>query len=163
MRVVPTATNQWEPFLNVWDAYGSGTPSSVTLVEDAANKAHGALITKGPISVLALFNGLPGPDLPGPHPVAGGYWDWAKKEPTTATILATVRLRSSDYAVTFDAGSHGTKALLFDLDPSASWTYTVNGGRPLPLTVGADGVAVAEIAATGRVTLAVSTARRPIQ
>jgi len=135
----------------------------VTLVEDATSKARGALITKGSTSVLVLFNGLPGPDLPGPHPAAGGYWDWAKKEPTTATILATVRLRSSDYTVTFEAGSHATRALLFDLDPSASWTYTVNGGGPLPLTVGADGVAIAEIAATGRVTMAVDAARGPAQ
>jgi hypothetical protein len=156
VRIVPTDTNQWEPFLNVWDAYGTSSPSTVSLVEDATHHAQGAIITRGAQNVLTMFNATQGSDLPGPVPVAGGYYDWVKTEPTASTILSTVRLRSYGYEVIFAAGSNNTKAILFDLDPSTDWMYQVNGGTAVGLAVSAEGIGIVDIPATGTVTLTVT-------
>jgi hypothetical protein len=138
VRIVPTATNQWEPFLNVWDAYGTSSPSAVSLVEDATHHAQGAIVTRGAQNVLTMFNATQGPDLPGPMPVKGGYYDWVKTEPTAST------------------GSNNTKAILFDLDPSTDWEYQVNGGTAAGLAVSAEGIGIVDIPATGTVTLTVT-------
>ena len=153
VKIVPTATNQWEPFLNVWDAYANGSPSTVTLVQDTTNKVDGALVTKSNINVLTLFNSTQGPDLIGPVSVGGGYWDW---DPANQTTLANVRFKTNSYSVTFNAGSNPTKIFLFDLKPTGTWSYTINGGSSNSLTVSSEGLATISIANTGSITLAVN-------
>jgi hypothetical protein len=158
VRIVPTATNQWETFLNVWDAYGTSVPSTVALVEDVANRAQGTLVTRDSTNFLAMFNAIQGPDVPSPAHVGGGFYDYVTAEPTTATILGKVRLRQSGYTVQFAAaGGSTTKLALFDLDPIATWEYQINGGAAVPLTVDAAGSAVAETSVTGTVTLTLTS------
>jgi hypothetical protein len=158
VTVVPDpVTNQWEPFLNVWDAYATGTPATVTLVQDSTNKAYGALVTRGSTNVLTLFNGTQGQDIPGPVPVTGGYYDWVTTPPTPATILEEIRIRNTGFEVTYTAGvDTATKIMLFDLNSTGEWTSQINGGAATPITVTAEGIGIVESSVTGSVTLTVA-------
>ncbi len=152
--IKPSVDQQWDTFLNVWQPY-SRMPATVTLVQDTTNKVDGALITSGTSNRLLVFNARQGPDVPDRKLSAGfGYY-----APGVAAVLDVVRKRlapTGAYSLTFTvAGGSTTKALLFDLDTSATWEYTVNGGAGTPFTPNAKGVGVVDLTQTGSITLAV--------
>ncbi len=151
VKVVPSSDIKWNTLLNVWDAHGSGSEATVSLVQDVPHAVDATLVTKGNQSVLAAFNGIQGADIPLLR-MSGGFGYW---QSGVDTVLNTVHLRTSDYSLTWNSAVP-TKALLFDLNNSISWTYTINGGASTPLTVDSNGIGVIDIAVTGDITLAMT-------
>jgi hypothetical protein len=160
IRIVPTSTNKWDTFLNVWDVYDTGTPATVTLVQDTRNDVDGALITKGTENVLVAFNAVQGTDVPDRWkgdadctPGSSGGFGCHDKV-AVAAVLDNVRIRDASYSLTFTpAGGSTTKALLFDLDTNTEWDYNIDGGANADLTVDANGIGVIDITDTGEITL----------
>ena len=149
VKIVPASENKWNTFLNVWDAYGSSTPATVSLVQDTTHMVDATLITKGRQSVLVSFNAVQGPDLP-LNTGKTYYWN-----PGVPGVLNNVKNRSSGFSLAWTSAV-ATKALLFDLNHLATWTYTINGGAPQSLTVDSNNIGVIDIPTTGEITLAIT-------
>lgn len=149
-------TTQFHTFLNCWDAYGTGTIATCTLVQDLTNKVDAALFSKGSSNVLLAFNAIQGQDIPERTLTAGvGYYTAG-----TQAVLDASRKRTTSFSLnpTIPGGST-TKILLFDLDTAGgrTWTYQLNGGSSTALSVDSSGVGVINTALTGSVTIAVAT------
>lgn len=146
--LTPASDSQWQTLLNVWDAYGVGTPATTTLVQDTSTKVDAALITKGSASYLLAFNAVQAPDIP-TRTLSGGFGYYAAG---TSAILDAAYIRETSFSLAYTA-TQATKAVLFGLDTGTEWTYQVNGSEAAPLTVSAEGIGVIDIATTGAVTL----------
>ena len=161
IRISPSSDQQWDTFLNVWQAY-RGSPATTTLVQDTTNKVDAALVLKGSTQYLVAFNALQGPNIPGctyARPETGPFCEWT---PGVDALLDAVRIRNDAYTLTFTSPGSSTKLIALDLSTARSWEYTVNGGGAIPLNASPKGVGTATIIATGSVTLVVrpTSARR---
>lgn len=145
--VSPNSNNKWDTFLTVWTHY-TGTPLTVVNATTTGDVDAGVL-SNGSMNRVCVFNSLQGADLQ--QPTGSGY----RTFPTTANhaLLDSVRKKNSSYQVVWSSGGLPTKVLLFDLDPTILWTYSLNSGAPQDLTIASDGIGVIDTALTGTVTL----------
>jgi hypothetical protein len=140
IKVTPASAQQWNPLLAVIAVTDAGETVTATMVEDGANDAIGALISRASDEdVLAVFNAIEGAEI-------------TQAEPTPtecAAVLLEVRLRTSGYTINWDPSSATTLVKLFDLHPSTSWSYTIDGGASTPLTVDANGIGEFSVSGSG--------------
>jgi hypothetical protein len=112
VRVMPTVDQQWDTFLNVVQAYDSGTLLRNTLVRSTGGEAEGALIEReGHPDTLVLFSAEP-----------------------------EDRALRSGYRITWSSDALTTELLLLDLDPRMYWTLYSGAPLPVRLRVTAQGV-----------------------
>jgi hypothetical protein len=111
----PSVKRDWDTFLNVVQV---GTPGSVTLLrsDDGIEGVH--LSRDGMADVVAIFNGQ-----------ASGRLDPSAHHPTHDEALRRARLRSTGYALRWNANADITEIYLADLDPASTWDIEIDGRR----------------------------------
>lgn len=153
VAVRPTSDNKWDTFLDVYNIH-DGTPMTVSLVQDTTNKVDAAFVTDGSSNYLVAFNAVQGPDVPQPTKINGrGYLTVEPHASQMAAVLDTVALRSSSFTLAYADGSAATLVVATNLSTSVSWSYRVNGGAPVGMSVSSDNVGSFSVAPTGSVTL----------
>lgn len=154
VRIVPNTPKKWDTFLNVWTHY-TGTPTMrPTLVRDTRAMVDAAFLASASGNYLLAFNALQGPDL-----ANGLKYPFATYPPANRATLASVRIRKASFSLAFTVPRGSTRIVLFDLDESARWDYTLNSGAAGKLTVSSEGIGVISTALTGTVTLQVTADR----
>ena len=155
VRVVASPEQAWDTFLNVVQAFDSGTERANTLVRSTSGDADGVLVRRGGHpDTLAVFNAIPGPRLKESKRGALSAYD-----PGIDEILRRVRLRSVGYTLQWNASTPQTDVLLFDLNPELGWKVTIGGGDALALAVSPRGVARVAVPGAGAKVLKVEPAR----
>ncbi|HTE17620.1 MAG TPA: hypothetical protein VK689_04470, partial [Armatimonadota bacterium] len=128
VRITPPVEQQWDTFLNVVQAFDAGTPLSSTLVRSAGGEAEGTLLRR-------------------------------ETDPDTLVLFgakAAGRVLTSGYRVSWTAVTAGADLFLMDLDPSRSWSVSVDGGAPAAVKVSGQGVGRLFVRGAGSHTLALS-------
>ncbi|HZU35282.1 MAG TPA: hypothetical protein VFA18_05220, partial [Gemmataceae bacterium] len=129
-RISPVSTSSWQTFLNVVQSGAKGTVFSDTLVKATDDSAEGTLVHRaGQSDTLVLFGALQ----------AG-------------------RVLEQGYTVHYTASTSNTQVDLTDLDPSKSWTISINGGPAQQLTVSSQGVASFTVQGAGDNTFRLASA-----
>jgi hypothetical protein len=121
VRISPTTNTQWTTMLNVVQASDPGTPLENVHVVSDGGEAEGALVERGGLpDTLVLF----GAEEAG-------------------------RVLSMGYTVHFTAGASQTNADFLDLDPTKSWTVSVDGGAAVPMEVSSQGIGQTTVTTAG--------------
>jgi len=145
VRMTPTTKQEWDTFLNVFQAYDGSNVATVTLIQASAGEAQGMLMTnRAGGDVLAMFNSHWAGRLTG-TPYDG----------TNAAALNVARLFQTGYTFSWTCSTSPTSLYLMDLDPNSAWYYKLNGGAQTALTVSANGMARLSITGTGARTVEV--------
>jgi hypothetical protein len=116
VRLTPAVDSPWDTFLNVIQV-GAEHRSSPRLIRSEGGEAEGVLLEEdGAKAVLLVFNGQPGPELPG-----GTF------TPERAKAFSAARLTRKAWSLHFDTPSASTMILAFHLDPDLAWSATLDG------------------------------------
>ncbi|HVQ12901.1 MAG TPA: hypothetical protein VMS40_04895, partial [Vicinamibacterales bacterium] len=145
VRVVPTVERQWDTFLNVVQAFDTGTSLANSVLRSDDKTVEGVLVKRGGHSdVVALFNSVSGPALSDLRKGAISVFD-SKVDAT----LGSARVRANRFSVKWTSTAATTDVLLFDLDRSKTWRVSIDGGAATALRISAQGVATAAVQGTG--------------
>jgi hypothetical protein len=121
VRVMPATNQDWDTFLNVVQAYDSGTVLINEHVRATGGEAEGAFIQRaGHNDVLVMFGASP-----------------------------SARELRNGYIVRWTAGAPATAVYLLDLTPAVRWQARVDGGSPKALSVSSQGVARLQVSGKG--------------
>ena len=154
VRIVPSVDRQWDTFLNVVQVFDDGAMLSTNLLRSDDKTVEGVLVRRdGHDDVVALFNGVAGPELPDPRKGPMSLFD-----PRAESILDSARLRTSDYTVRWTSTTVATEVLLFDLTPSRRWRVSVDGGPASALLVSSQGVGSVRVGGVGPHSISVTAA-----
>ncbi len=136
-RIAPAVDAQWDTFLNVVQAYDTGTTLANTMVRSDGGQAEGALIQRGSQDdVLALFSAQMGVQVPVTLPIA----NVSVYNPNMLAQIGAVRILGAGYSVTWTGGSAQTEVMLMDLDPNRTWTAVVDGNAGISVPVSNQGI-----------------------
>lgn len=129
---------QFDTFLNVFTA-DDGIVHSAGLIS-SGDGAVGPILHRASLNDVALiFNGrVGGTQTPGPSVDNAGRAHWNE---TVVDVLDHVHFFRAGYSLTFSTITSTANVLLFDLDPTLSWTKSIDGAGASALTVDAQGVA----------------------
>jgi len=144
----PGTEVQWDVFLNVVTCRNSGVAApTVTLITGTVNRVGCLVARTGQDNRVVVFNGTQGADLPAFNTYT-----------TMKAVLHVVRYQTVSFSFGYTQTTTNAKVIVCDLDPTRSWTYTINGGGSQALTVdSATGLASITVTGTGAKTIAVNT------
>lgn len=140
----PATDQQWDVFLNVVSCYNNGGVAPTSTLITGTQNMSGCLVNRsGQDNRVVMFNGTQGAELPLFNTYA-----------TMKGILDVVRFQANSFNFGYTQTTTWCKALVCDLSPSITWTYTVNGGSASALSIGSDGVGEISVNGTGAKTIA---------
>lgn len=115
VKVIPSAKNPWDAFLNVIQV---GRAGDLELITQPGEVEGVRLSRPGSSDVVALFNARPS------APLAPEAYDRSH-----ATALRRAHLRDSGYSVKWNSRAGTTDVYLADLDPDKTWVIELDGRR----------------------------------
>ena len=153
VRISPTATSDWNTFLNVIRVGDSAiTASDAKLASASGDKVEGVAVNAAPSGdVVALFSAEQGTRVL-PNNTNGLVYDDQRIQK-----IAARRVLKNGYSVAWTSAGSATRVFLFDLDRSRSWQASVDGAAYASLPVSANDVAQLSVTGAGTHSLSVRT------
>lgn len=135
-----------------------GITISCDLVQSVDLGTHGVLLKRAGLNdVLVVQNDRRGQMLAQPYLSSGVY----RFPAGNATQLTCVRLMQAAYTIGWTSASATTDTFLTDLDPAASWAYSLDGGGSTALTVSTAGIARPSFSGAGAHSIVVTPTGAP--
>lgn len=151
MQLFSNSTSQHQTFAHIF--HQGSVPTTTQYISTAGEAAKGYLIESGTENLLVIFNAADRTtDLPTPSSAPGGYLSWNSAKFNELKNLHYFKT-SFTIALTTDGN---TNTFIADLNPLASWEYSVDGGAYSALTVSSAGLANFTLSGSGVHTISVN-------
>jgi len=148
-RLIPDSTATVQNLINV--LHVGSNPTVTKIIASSGEVAIATKIVSGTEEKVVIMNGTEETNLPSASTISGSYVTWNDNKHDD---LKNLRYFQQSFSITIPVTT-SAEVFIVDLDPTLTWTYTIDGGASNAMTVDSSSFSTFTITDTGNPVLLV--------